>query len=76
MNHTFASRDDAERAAAALAAERGYVLASWHRISGRMFANMCLRCGALIFVQRPAGVRGGPCVVRRGRGPRRVVSRP
>ncbi len=54
----FATRDEAERAAAAAAAERGHVLASWHRLGGRMFANMCVRCEALVFVERPAGVRG------------------
>ncbi len=53
----FATRHDAERAAADLAAERGHVLAGWHRIAGRVFANRCTRCGALVFVQRPAGVR-------------------
>jgi hypothetical protein len=54
----FASYDDAEGAAAAAAAEREHVLASWHRISARMFASMCVRCEALVFVERPAGVRG------------------
>ncbi len=54
----FATREAAERAAADLAAERGHVAqASWHRIAGRMFANSCTRCGALVFVQRAAGVR-------------------
>ncbi len=52
----FSSRDDAERTAADLAAGRGHVLASWHRIAGRMFANSCTRCGALVFVQRVGGV--------------------
>ncbi len=55
---TFAARDEAERAAAAAAAELGHALAGWHRISGRVFASMCLRCGALVFVERPAGIRG------------------
>ena len=55
---TLDSRDDAEHAAAAAATERGHDLAGWHRISGRMFANMCFRCNALAFVERPAGVRG------------------
>ncbi len=54
----FATRDDAERAAADLAAARGHSLGRWHRISGRVFATVCTRCSALAFVQRPAGVRG------------------
>ncbi len=54
----FATREEAERAAAAIAAERGHVLASWHRLGGRMWANICVRCEALVFVERPAGIRG------------------
>ena len=56
----FATREDAERAADEYGADLGHVLAPrWHRLSGRMFAAVCSRCGALAFVQRPAGVRGG-----------------
>ncbi len=54
----FAIREEAERAADEYAAELGHVLAApWHRLSGRMFAAICTRCGALAFVQRPAGLR-------------------
>ncbi len=56
---TFATRAEAERTAETAAAELGHDLAAtWHRLSGRMFANTCLRCGALVFVDRPAGIRG------------------
>ncbi len=55
---TFATREEAERAAAAIAAERGHVMVRWHRLGGRMFANICVRCEALVFVERPAGIRG------------------
>ncbi len=55
---TFATREEAERAGADLAAERGHILASWHRLGGRMFASICIRCEALVFVERPVGIRG------------------
>ncbi len=56
---TFVLLADAQLAAAAAATLRGHELADWHRISGRVFANMCLQCGALAFVERPAGVPEG-----------------
>ncbi len=55
---TFATPGDAQLAAAAAATLTGHELGNWHRISGRMFGNMCLKCGALVFVERPAGVDG------------------